>query len=402
MRRVVITGTGIVSSIGNDLDAVAESLRVGRSGIRFIQEYADLGLRSCVAGVPDISREAPVERKIRRFMGDAALYAYLAMRQAVASSGLSSAQLGHPRCGIVAGSGVGSPYEHLSAVDALRAGGLSKVLPYAVPRVMGSTVSACLSTAFGMQGVSYSITSACATGAHCVGHAAELIRLGKQDVVFAGGAEEVRWTSTALFDAMGALSSAYNDASASRPFDAGRDGFVIAGGAGMLVLEELQHALARKAPILGELVGYGVSCDGVDMVNPCPDGAARAMRLALDEAGGSVDYINAHATSTRVGDVVELDAIRKVFGDTLPLISSTKGMTGHSIAAVAAQEAVISLLMMDRGFLAGCSNIVKLDDQCAGAPILTETIERSVDTVMSNSLGFGGTNACLVFRRFTA
>ena len=400
MRRVVITGLGIVSSIGNDLDRVAESLRVGRSGIQFMPEYAELGLRSCVAGVPDISREAPVERKIRRFMGDAAHYAYLAMRQAVSISGLSSVQLSHPRCGIVAGSGVGSPYEHVAAVDALRAGGLAKVLPYTVPRVMGSTVSACLSTAFGMQGVSYSITSACATGAHCIGHASELIRLGKQDIVFAGGAEEVRWTSTVLFDAMGALSTTYNDASASRPFDAGRDGFVIAGGAGMLVLEELQHALARKAPIFGELAGYGVSCDGVDMVNPSPEGAARAMRLALAEAGDSVDYINAHATSTRIGDVVELEAIRQVFGESLPPISSTKGLTGHSIAAVAAQEAVFSLLMMDRGFLAGCSNVSRLDDQCSGAPILTETILRPVDTVISNSLGFGGTNACLVFRRF--
>ena len=399
MRRVVITGMGIVSCLGNDLDAVEIALREGKSGIRPVPEYAELGLRSCVAGIPDVEGEPPVDRKLRRFMGDASLFAYHAMRQAVEDAGLHKKLLSHPRTGLVVGSGVGSPFEHVAAVDKLREGGLSKVLPYTVPRVMGSTTSACLSTAFGIQGASYSMTSACATAAHCMGHGTELIQLGKQDVVVVGGAEEVRWTSTVLFDAMGALSTSFNDETASRPFDAARDGFVIAGGAGILVLEELEHARQRGAKIYAEVVGYGACCDGQDMVTPSSDGAARAMRLALAESGGRVDYINAHATSTRLGDVSELAAIRDVFGDDLPVISSTKGQTGHPIAAAAAHEAIYSLLMLERGFLAGCANISQLDPECAGMPILTATVERHIDTVMSNSFGFGGANASLIFRR---
>jgi 3-oxoacyl-[acyl-carrier-protein] synthase-1 len=402
LRRVVVTGLGIVSCIGNDLDAIEHALRQGCSGLRFVPDYAELGLRSCVAGIPDISDEPPIDRKIRRFMGDAALYAHHAMRRALVDAELSQAMISTPHTGLIVGSGVGSPFEHLAAIDMLRAKGLAKVLPYTVPRVMGSTTSACLATAFGIRGASYSITSACATAAHCIGHGTELIQLGKQDIVIAGGAEEVRWTSTMLFDAMGALSTAYNDSTASRPYDTGRDGFVIAGGAGLLVLEELGHARRRRARIYGEIVGYGACSDGLDMVTPATDGAARAMRLALAEAGGSVDYINAHATSTQLGDVRELAAIREVFGETdgdVPFISSTKGLTGHPIAAAAAHEAVYSLLMIDRDFIAGCAHVVEADPACAGLPILMSTTERRIDSIMSNSFGFGGTNASLVFRR---
>ena len=399
MRRVVISGIGIVSCLGNDLNKVEVSLREGRSGIRHVPEYAELGLRSCVAGIPDIGDEPPVERKLRRFMGDAALYAYHAMQRAVEDSGLEKSQISHPRTGLVVGSGVGSPHEHVMAAENLRNHGLAKVPPYVVPRVMGNTASACLSTAFGIQGISYSITSACASSAHCIGNSVDQIRFGKQDIVFAGGAEEVKWTSSALFDAMGALSTAYNDATASRPFDAGRDGFVIAGGAGILVLEELEHARQRGARIYAEVVGYGASCDGADMVSPSPEGAARAMRLALAEARSPIDYINAHATSTRLGDMSELEAIREVFGSDIPAISSTKGLSGHSIAATAAQEAVFSLLMLNRGFISGCANVSELDPGCRGLPILLSCEERRVNVVMSNSFGFGGTNACLIFRR---
>ena len=402
MRRVAVTGLGIVSCIGNDLDVIEHALREGSSGLRFVPDYAELGLRSCVAGIPDISDEPSIDRKIRRFMGDAALYAHHAMRRALVDAELSQAMISTPRTGLIVGSGVGSPFEHLAAIDMLRAKGLAKVLPYTVPRVMGSTTSACLATAFGIQGASYSITSACATAAHCIGHGTELIQLGKQDIVIAGGAEEVRWTSTMLFDAMGALSTAYNDSTASRPYDTGRDGFVIAGGAGILVLEELGHARRRGARIYGEIVGYGACSDGLDMVTPATDGAVRAMRLALAEAGGSIDYINAHATSTPLGDVRELAAIREVFWEAdggVPITSSTKGLTGHPIAAAAAHEAVYSLLMMDRDFIAGCAHIEEADPACAGLPILMSSTERRIDSIMSNSFGFGGTNASLIFRR---
>lgn len=399
MRRVAVTGMGIISCLGNDLDAVERALREGRSGLRYVPEYAELGLRSCVAGIPDISGEPSIDRKIRRFMGDAALYAHHAMRHALADAGLTREMISTPRTGLIVGSGVGSPFEHIGAIDMLREKGLSKVLPYTVPRVMGSTTSACLSTAFGIQGASYSMTSACATAAHCIGHGTELIQFGKQDIVITGGAEEVRWTSTMLFDAMGALSTAYNDATASRPYDTGRDGFVIAGGAGILVLEELEHARRRGARIYGEIAGYGACSDGLDMVTPATDGAARAMRLALVEAGGYIDYINTHATSTSLGDIRELAAIREVFSSAMPLISSTKGLTGHPIAAAAAQEAIYSLLMIDRDFIAGCANLDNPDPATAGLPILTRSIDRRIDTIMSNSFGFGGTNASLVFRR---
>jgi 3-oxoacyl-[acyl-carrier-protein] synthase I len=399
MRRVVVTGMGIISCIGNDLDVVEQSLRLGRSGLKYVPEYAELGLRSCVAGIPDISDEPAIDRKYRRFMGDASIYAHHAMRLALKDSHLSNEVLTSPRTGLVVGSGVGSPYEHIASVDVLRKSGLSKVLPYAVPRVMGSTTSACLSTAFGMHGTSCSMTSACATSAHCIGYGTELIQFGKQDVVIVGGAEEVRWTSTVLFDAMGALSTGRNDATASRPFDANRDGFVIAGGAGILVLEELEHALQRGAHIYAEVVGYGTSSDGLDMVTPSSKGAARAMRLALDEAASSIDYINAHATSTKIGDTCELEAIREVFGGNAPIISSTKGMTGHPIAAAAVHEAIYSLLMLDRNFLAGCTNIELLDPAAVDMPILRNSVDRQVNTVMSNSFGFGGTNASLIFRR---
>ena len=399
MRRVVVTGMGLVSCLGNDLDKVETALRQGRSGVRPVPEYAELGLRSCVAGIPNVVDEPPVDRKLRRFMGDAPLYAYHAARRAVAGAGLDATRLADARTGLIVGSGVGSPFEHIAAIDKFREAGLSKVLPYIVPRIMGSTVAACLATAFGITGTSYGLTSACATSAHCIGHAAELIRSGKQDIVITGGAEEVSWTQTVLFDAMGALSTAYNDATASRPFDKGRDGFVIAGGAGILVLEDLEHARRRGAPIIAELAGYGACSDGCDMVTPSPDGAVRVMRLALDEAGGTVDYINAHATSTPLGDVSELRAIKTVFGDGAPRISSTKGLTGHAIAAAGAQEAIFALLMLQRGFVAGCANIAEFDPACDGLRIVTESIDCHLDTVMSNSFGFGGTNACLIFRR---
>lgn len=399
MHRVVITGMGIVSCLGNDLDSVEAALRNGESGIRRVPEYETLGLRSTIAAVPTLAEEPPLERKYRRFMGDAALYAYHAMRSALIDAGLDEAEISHPRTGLVVGSGVGSPYEHHLATEKLLSSGLSKVPPYAVPRIMGSTTSACLSTIFGIQGVSYSMSSACATGAHCIGHGAELIQLGKQDRVIAGAAEETRWTTSAMFDAMGALSTATNDAKASRPFDAGRDGFVIGGGGGILVLESLESAKRRGARIYAELAGYGACCDGGDMVTPSAEGAARAMRLALAGLDCPVDYINAHATSTRLGDLSELAAIREVFGGTAPPISSTKGLTGHPIAASAAHEAIYSLLMMSRGFLAGCAHVETLDPACAGLPILLHTEERRIDTVLSNSFGFGGTNACLLFRR---
>lgn len=400
MRRVAITGIGIISCLGNTPEAVELALREGRSGIAHIPEYSSLGLRSCVAGVPDISSEPPVDRKHRRFMGDAALYAYHAMRKAVDDSGLAPHEIAAPRTGLIVGSGVGSPFEHSIAVDTLRAKGISKVLPYGVPRIMGSTTSACLGTAFGIQGISYSMTSACATSAHCIGHGAELIQFGKQDIVFTGGAEEVHWTTTMPFDAMGALSCAYNNATASRPYDTSRDGFVIAGGAGILVLEEMEHARRRGAHIYAELTGYGACSDGRDMVTPSSEGAERAMRHALNDAGSGVEYINTHATSTPLGDISELAAIRKVFGDCNGLsISSTKGLTGHPIAASAAHEAIYSLLMLERGFLAGCAHIAELDPACAGLPILMKSIECQVSSIMSNSFGFGGTNASLIFSK---
>lgn len=402
MKRVVVTGMGIVSCIGNDLDTVAQSLQQGRSGISVVPEYATLGLRSQVAGIPDISNKPVIHRKIRRFMADASIYAYHAMQDALQDSQLDASIISSPRTGLVIGSGVGSPFEHTEAVDTLRSKGLHKVVPYAVPRIMGSTTSACLSTAFGIQGISCSMTSACATSGHCIGYGLELIQFGKQDVMIVGGAEEVRWTTTAMFDAMGALSTTYNDSTASRPFDVTRDGFVIAGGAGVLVLEELEHALARGAKIYAEITGYGVSSDGLDMVLPSVDGAVRAIQSALSQHEASsahqpINYINAHATSTPLGDISEIQAIQQVFKQNIPLISSTKGITGHPIAASAAHEAIYAILMLHRNFLSGCCHLSNPDPAISGLPVLTNTVYQPVNAVMSNSFGFGGTNVSLTF-----
>ncbi|ADX45298.1 Beta-ketoacyl-acyl-carrier-protein synthase I [Paracidovorax avenae ATCC 19860] len=401
LRRVAVTGMGIVSCLGNDLPTVARALHGGHSGVRHVPEYAELGFRSQVAGIPDLSAAPPIDRKLGRFMGDAARYAYHAARQAIQDAALGAQDVAHPRTGLIVGSGVGSLAEHAAAMDVMRTKGASRIPPYATPRVMGSTASANLSTAFGIQGTSYTLTSACASSAHCIGHAAELIQWGKQDRVIAGGAEEVRWTSTALFDAMGALAAARNDATASRPYDQDRDGFVIAGGAGILVLEELEHARRRGARIHAELVGYGACSDGLDMVTPDKAGCARALRLAWDEAGRiPIDYVNTHGTSTRLGDIAELLALRDVFGADVPPLSSTKGLTGHSIAAAAAQEAIYCLLMMQGGFLAGNAHIDNPDPDTEGFPLLMQRADRTVDTIMSNSFGFGGTNASLILRRY--
>lgn len=393
---------GIVSCLGNDLDTVSSALQQGRSGIRHQADYAQLGLRSQVAGMPEIQSLPAIARKHRRFMADNALYAYHASLLAIDDSRLSAAMLQSSRTGIVIGSGVGSPLEHVQAMDSLRQQGLNKVLPYAVPRIMGSTASASLATAFGIQGISCSMSSACASAGHALGYATELIQFGKQDLMLAGGSEECSWATTAPFDAMGALSTRYNDETASRPFDKHRDGFVIAGGAGILVLEALEHAQARGATIYGEIKGYGSSSDGLDMVSPSAEGAARAMRLALDSAGlaaHQIDYINAHATSTPTGDLTELLAIAQVFGKHLPLISSTKGLSGHPIGAAAAHEAIYCLLMLRDNFVAGCANLQELDPTLTDIPLVRKTLEKPLQHILSNSFGFGGTNVSLAFSR---
>lgn len=403
VRRVVITGTGIVSCLGNDRASVTTALQTGRSGIRQSEDYARMGMRSQVAGWPDIDLDECVPRKARRFMGDAAGYAYVAMEQAAREAGLDPAALSDPRIGLVAGSGGGSTATIVKAADTLRERGVRRIGAYAVPKAMSSTVSAALATPFGIRGVNYSITSACATSAHCIGNAADLVRLGRQDIVFAGGAEEEHWSLAMLFDAMGALSAGYNDRpeTASRPYDAARDGFVIAGGGGMLVLEELEHARARGAPILAELVGFGATSDGDDMVAPSGEGAVRCMQQALAGVDTPVDYINAHGTSTPAGDVTELNAIRTVFGDTVPPVSATKSMTGHSLGGAGVQEAIYSLYMMNAGFIAPSINVETIDPGAEGMPIVTQAYEpERLDTAMSNSFGFGGTNATLVFRRW--
>ena len=404
MRRVVVTGIGIVSPLGNTAATVATALREGRSGLRFVPEYAEEGLRSQVAGVCEIDLDAAIDRKLKRFMGDAAAYAYVSMRDAIADAGLPEAALHDPRTGLIAGSGGGSPQWQIETGRLLHEKGVRRVGPYMVPRTMSSTVSANLATAFGIRGVSYSLSAACATSAHCIGAAADLIRHGAQDVVFAGGGEELHWGMTCQFDAMGALSSQYNDTPqrASRPYDAGRDGFVIGSGGGMLVLEDYERARARGARIHAELVGYGVTSDGADMVAPNGEGAARCMRMAmagLDGQGvGSIGYLNTHGTSTPLGDIVELEAVRAAFGEEMPPLSSTKALTGHSLGAASVHEAIYSLLMLQGGFLAASANIESLDLRAQGFPILRETREASPRTVMSNSFGFGGTNATLVFR----
>ena len=399
---MVVTGRGIVSCLGNSVGEVAASLQAGRSGIRFNPRYAEMGLRSQVSGRPAIDLEARVDRRVRRFMGDAAAYAYLAMQEAIAESGLDIAALSHPRIGLVAGSGGASSANQVEAADILRARGIRRVGPFMVPRTMGSTVAACLATAFHIHGISYAMTSACATSAHCIGHAAQLIRWGEQDVVFAGGGEEESWALSMLFDAMGALSSGYNATpeAASRAFDAARDGFVISGGGGMLVLEELERALARGACIHAELIGYGATSDGHDMVAPSGEGAVRCMRQALSTVDRPVDYLNAHGTSTPVGDAAELGAIRTVFGDRVPLVSSTKSLGGHSLGAAGVQEAIHSLVMMEHGFIAASANLDQPDPAARGLPLVRELQRRPLDTVMSNSFGFGGTNATLVFGRW--
>lgn len=404
MRRVVVTGMGVVSPLGNDVAGVTDALREGRGGIRAIPEYAELGLRSQVAGVCDIDLDAQIDRKLKRFMGDAAAYAFVAMRDAIADSGLSEEAVRDVRTGLVAGSGGGSPQWQIETGDLLRTKGVRRIGPYMVPRTMGSTVSANLATAFGIHGVSYSLSAACATSAHCIGAAADLIRHGAQDIVFAGGGEELHWGMTCEFDAMGALSTQFNDTPerASRPYDAARDGFVIGSGGGMLVLEDYEHAKARGARIHAELVGYGVTSDGADMVAPSGEGAVRCMRMAmagLDGQGvGRIDYLNTHGTSTPVGDIVELEAVRGAFGDDMPPLSSTKALTGHSLGAASVHEAIYSLLMLEGGFMAASSNIESLDPRAEGYPVLRETREATLRTVMSNSFGFGGTNAALVFR----
>ncbi|EMB3075678.1 beta-ketoacyl-ACP synthase I [Escherichia coli] len=403
MKRAVITGLGIVSSIGNNQQEVLASLREERSGITFSQELKDSGMRSHVWGNVKLDTTGLIDRKVVRFMSDASIYAFLSMEQAIADAGLSpEAYQNNPRVGLIAGSGGGSPRFQVFGADAMRGPrGLKAVGPYVVTKAMASGVSACLATPFKIHGVNYSISSACATSAHCIGNAVEQIQLGKQDIVFAGGGEELCWEMACEFDAMGALSTKYNDTpeKASRTYDAHRDGFVIAGGGGMVVVEELEHALARGAHIYAEIVGYGATSDGADMVAPSGEGAVRCMQMAMHGVDTPIDYLNSHGTSTPVGDVKELAAIREVFGDKSPAISATKAMTGHSLGAAGVQEAIYSLLMLEHGFIAPSINIEELDEQAAGLNIVTETTDRELTTVMSNSFGFGGTNATLVMRK---
>ncbi|MBX3690052.1 beta-ketoacyl-ACP synthase I [Dokdonella sp.] len=401
MRRVVVTGVGIVSCLGNAADSVSRALREGISGLHAVPEYAERGLRSQIAGVPQIDLVAQIDRKLKRFMGDAAAYAYVAMRDAIADAGLALDRIRHPRIGVIAGSGGGSAQWQIETGDLLREKGVRKVGPYMVPRTMCSTVSATLATAFGILGLSYSIAAACATSAHCIGAAADLIRHGAQDIVFAGGGEELHWGMTAQFDAMGALSTGYNATpqAASRPYDVGRDGFVIAGGGGILVLEEYEHAKARGAHIHAELVGYGVTSDGGDMVAPSGEGAVRCMQMALRDVRGPIDYLNTHGTATPLGDLIELKAVREAFGAAVPPLSSTKALTGHSLGAASVHEAIYSILMMSDDFIAGSANIEALDERAKDFPIALASREARLNTVMSNSFGFGGTNGTLVFAR---
>lgn len=404
MRRVVVTGMGIVSCLGTDKEAVLDSLKEGRSGIKFQEEYKEMGFRSHVAGSIDLDYTDLIDRKLVRFMGDAAAYAYLSMEQAIKDANLSEDQVSNVRTGLVAGSGGASSADIVETADILRTKGVRRVGPYRVTRTMGSTVSACLATPFKIKGVNYSITSACATSAHCIGNAMEQIQLNKQDIVFAGGGEELHWSLSVMFDAMGALSSKYNDTpeKASRAYDANRDGFVIAGGGGMLVLEELEHAKARGAKIYGELVGYGATSDGYDMVAPSGEGAVRCMQLAMSTVDGSIDYINSHGTSTPAGDIQELKAMKETFGEQMPPVSSTKSLTGHSLGATGVQEAIYSLLMMENNFICASANIDELDPAAVGLPVVTERRDNvDLQRVMSNSFGFGGTNSTLVFQKYT-
>jgi 3-oxoacyl-[acyl-carrier-protein] synthase-1 len=402
MKRVVVTGIGIVSSLGNNCREVLASLKALKSGIEFEPVFQQMGMRSQVAGTIKLDPKEIIDRKVFRFMGNAAAYAYIALQEAIEMAGLSEEQVSNPRTGIVAGSGGASSSAQVEAADTLRESGVKRIGPYGVTKTMSSTVSACLATSYKVKGVNYSISSACSTSAHCIGHASELIQMGKQDIVFAGGGEEISWQMASLFDAMGAMSSKYNDApeTASRAYDANRDGFVISGGGSMLVLEEYEHAKARGATILCELTGYGASSDGHDMVAPSGEGAVRCMQMALAQHGGKVDYINAHGTSTPVGDTKELDAIREVFaGGEVPPVSSTKSLSGHAQGAAGANEAIYSILMLQNDFICGSANIQNLDEAAAGIPIPLANQEKKLDAVMSNSFGFGGTNATLIFSR---
>ncbi|AWS52070.1 MULTISPECIES: beta-ketoacyl-ACP synthase I [Providencia] len=404
MKRAVITGLGIVSSLGNNQEEVLASLKEGRSGITFSEEFKEAGLRSHVWGnVKNLDPKDLIDRKIFRFMSDCSAYAYLSMEQAVADSGLTEEQVSNLRTGIVVGSGGGSPRNQVAGSDGMRAKGLRGVGPYMVTRAMASGISACLATPFKIKGVNYSISSACSTSAHCIGHAVELIQLGKQDVVFAGGGEELSWEMTCEFDAMGALSTKYNETpdKASRTYDKDRDGFVIAGGGGIVVVEELEHALARGAHIYAEIVGYGATSDGADMVAPSGEGAVRCMQMAM-QGVDKIDYINTHGTSTPVGDTKELEAIQEVFGANSPAISATKAMSGHSLGAAGVHEAIYSLLMLEHGFIAPSINVENLDEKAAGLNIVTKPTEQALETVMSNSFGFGGTNATLVMSKYKA
>ena len=406
MKRVVITGYGIVSSLGNNRTEVASALRSGRSGIVHAPDYEALGMRSHVHGAVDIDASSLIDRKLYRFMGDAAAYSYLAMQEAVEHSGLNESEVSNDRTGLLLGTGGASPENIVLAADNLRQKGIRRVGPYMVTKTMSSTVPACVGTAFKIKGISYSISSACSTSAHCIGHGAELIQFGKQDIVFAGGGEELHWSLSVLFDGMGALSSNYNDRpdNASRPYDKDRDGFVISGGAGVVVLEELDHALNRGATIYAELVGYGATSDGYDMVQPSGEGAVRCMRQAISGLSDdqSIEYINAHGTSTPVGDGKELDAISEVFGEQIPDISSTKSLSGHALGAAGVNESIYTLIMMQEGFISPSANIENLDEKAMGFPIVTQKKESDFTLALSNSFGFGGTNCSLVFEKWCA
>lgn len=406
MKRIVITGLGIVSSIGNNSEEVLASLQEGRSGITFAEDYQELGFRSHVRGAINIDLDDFIDRKVKRFMGDGAAFNYIAMQQAITDSGLEESDVSNVRTGLIMGSGGPSTSNLVAAADILREKGIKRVGPYMVTRAMSSTNTACLATPFKIKGINYSITSACATSAHCIGNAMEQIQLGKQDIVFAGGGEEVHWTMSVLFDGMGAMSSKYNDTpeSASRPYDEARDGFVISGGGGVLVLEELEHAKARGAKIYAELTGYGATSDGYDMVQPSGEGAIRCMQQAMATVDAKVDYINAHGTSTPVGDTRELEALRQVFdAEAMPYITSTKSLTGHALGAAGVNEAIYSLLMMKNSFISASANITSMDPGAEGMPIVaTRKDDVTLNTIMSNSFGFGGTNASLIFQRYNS
>ena len=402
MRRVVITGIGAVSCLGNTKEEITDSLRAGRSGIVFNETFKEMGLRSQICGSVNIEIAEHIDRKVLRFMGDAAAYAYIAMQKAIDDAGLEESDVSNPRTGLIASSGGASSENIIKSSDTLRTRGVRKIGPYMVPRSMSSSVSACLATPFRIKGVNYSITSACATSAHCIGAAAEQIQLGKQDLLFAGGGEEEHWNLSSMFDAMGALSTKFNDepSKASRPYDVNRDGFVSAAGSGMLVVEEYEHAKARGAKIYAELVGYGATSDGSDMVAPSGEGAVRCMQLAKSTVDGPIDYINTHGTSTPVGDVKELEAIREVFGESIPAFSSSKSMCGHSLGATSVQEAIHCLMMLEHDFIAPSINVEEPDPAVEGMPLVTNTVESAgIRTAMSNSFGFGGTNGTLVFQK---